>query len=204
MGLSDILKNKKQQQEEKVKEKVQYFMTLVNVYIQASSAATLGIMNLQQLPQLKVLKQKFKIPTEGGRLGLAEKKYVANVMKTEYKLSDSFYDEIDTSIKKCCKKVNDLQSYGIWFQTLLQELMTAVSLDMQVGLRLPLVFRKWMKSMMKESVHKILTSGDFKSADLRQSAANVRVYAEKLHLSENWLTDICYVYIILARGSQMK
>ena len=61
MGLSEVLKARKKKKEEFVKEKVQNFITLINVYIQASSAATLGIMNLQQLPQLKVLKQKFKI-----------------------------------------------------------------------------------------------------------------------------------------------
>lgn len=203
MGLSEVLKARKQKKEEFVKEKVQNFITLLNVYIQASSAATLGIMNLQQLPQLKVMKQKFKIPTEG-RLGIAEKKFVASKMKEEYKLTDTFFAEIDNSIKKCCKKVMDLQPYGVWFQSLMQDVMMAVSLDVQVGLRLPLVFRKWMKSMIQESVHKIVTSGDFKNPDLIKSAINVRTYKEKLHFSEDWLTDVCFVYIILARGSKMK
>lgn len=204
MGLSDFLKKKRQAKEEKVKEKLQNFMTLVNVYIQASSAATLGIVNLQALPQLKVLKQKFKIPTEGGRLGLAEKKYVAKLMDTEYKLKESFFNEIDSSIKKNCKKVNDLQPYGIWFQSLLQDIMTAISLDMQAGLRLPMVFRKWMKSMMKDSIHKIVSGGAMKSADLMKTAANVRTYKEKLNLSEDWLLEICYVYVVLARGAKVK
>ncbi|MCQ2225401.1 MAG: hypothetical protein MJZ14_06710 [Paludibacteraceae bacterium] len=204
MGLSDFLKKKRQAKEEKVKEKLQNFMTLVNVYIQASSAATLGIVNLQALPQLKVLKQKFKIPTEGGRLGLAEKKYVAKLMDTEYKLKESFFNEIDSSIKKNCKKVNDLQPYGIWFQSLLQDIMTAISLDMQAGLRLPMVFRKWMKSMMKDSIHKIVSGGVMKSADLMKMAANVRTYKEKLNLSEDWLLEICYVYVVLARGAKVK
>ena len=203
MGLSDSLKEKRKQQEEKVKEKVQSFMTLVNVYIQASSAATLGIIDLRQLPQLKVLKQKFKIQTEG-KLGIAEKKYVANLMKTEYKMSDSFFEEIDASIKRCCKKAEQLQSYGIWVQSLLQDALTAISLDMQVGLRLPLIFRKWIKSMMKDSVHRIVSGNDLKSTDVIQSAANVRNYMDKLKLSEDWLTEISFVYIILARGGKMK
>lgn len=203
MGLSDSLKEKRKQQEEKLKEKVQSFMTLVNVYIQASSAATLGIIDLRQLPQLKVLKQKFKIQTEG-KLGIAEKKYVANLMKTEYKMSDSFFEEIDASIKRCCKKTEQLQSYGIWFQSLLQDALTAISLDMQVGLRLPLIFRKWIKSMMKDSVHRIVSGNDLKSTDVMQSAANVRNYMDKLKLSEDWLTEISFVYIVLARGGKMK
>lgn len=204
MGLTDILKAKRQKKEEFVKEKVQNFITLINVYIQASSAATLGIVNLQQLPQLKVLKQKFKIPTEGGRLGIAEKKFVASKMRTEYKLDDGFFAEIDSSIKRVCKKMTDLQPYGIWFQGLMQDLMTAVSLDVQAGLRLPMIFRKWMKSMIADSVHKISAGEGFKNADLLKSAANVRAYKEKLHLSEKWLTDICYVYVVLARGSKVK
>lgn len=204
MGLTEILKAKKEKKEEIVKEKVQNFITLINVYIQASSAATLGIVNLQQLPQLKVLKQKFKIPTEGGRLGVAEKKFVASKMQEEYKLDDSFFSEIDSSIKKVCKKMTDLQPYGIWFQSLMQDLMTAVPLDAQVGLRLPMVFRKWIKSMIAESVHKISSNGEFKNADLIKSAVGVRTYKEKLHFSEKWLTDICYVYVILARGGKVK
>ncbi|MCQ2230910.1 MAG: hypothetical protein MJZ30_03535 [Paludibacteraceae bacterium] len=204
MGLSDYLKKKRKEQEDSAAESIKNYMSLVNVYIQASSAAVLNIIDLRQLPQLKVLKQKYKIPTEGGRLGLAEKKFVAERMQAEYKLPQSFFDEIDASIRKCCKKVTDLQSYGIWFQTLLQDAMTAVSLDMQVGLRLPLFLRKWMKSMLNDSMHRICTGGDFKSADLIKSAANVRLYKEKLHLSENWLSEICYIYAILARGGRMK
>lgn len=203
MGLKDSLLAKKQQQEEKVREQVQHFMSLVNVYIQASSAATLGIIDLRQLPQLKTLKQNFKIPTEG-RLGNAEKKYVANIMQKEYKFSDSFFSEIDGAIKKRCKRVEDLQTFGVQFQTLLQEAMTAVSLDMQMGLRLPLFLRKWIKSLMKESMHKIVTGNDLKSTDVIKSAANVRNFKDKLNLSENWLNEICYVYIILARGGKMK
>lgn len=203
MGLKDSLLAKKQQQEEKVREQVQHFMSLVNVYIQASSAATLGIIDLRQLPQLKTLKQNFKIPTEG-RLGNAEKKYVANIMQKEYKFSDSFFSEIDGAIKKRCKRVEDLQTFGVQFQTLLQEAMTAVSLDMQMSLRLPLFLRKWIKSLMKESMHKIVTGNDLKSTDVIKSAANVRNFKDKLNLSENWLNEICYVYIILARGGKMK
>lgn len=203
MGLKDSLLAKKQQQEEKVREQVQHFMSLVNVYIQASSAATLGIIDLRQLPQLKTLKQNFKIPTEG-RLGNAEKKYVANIMQKEYKFSDSFFSEIDGAIKKRCKRVEDLQTFGVQFQTLLQEAMTAVSLDMQMSLRLPLFLRKWIKSLMKESMHKIVTGNDLKSTDVIKLAANVRNFKDKLNLSENWLNEICYVYIILARGGKMK
>ncbi len=204
MVLTDFLKNKKQQKEEQVKQKVQDFISLINTYIQASSAATLGIMNLQQLPQLRVLKQKCKIATEGGRLGIAEKKYVAKLMEKEYKLPESFFSEIDSSIKKSCKKVNDLQPYGFWFQGIMQDLMMAVSMDVQAGLRLPLIFRKWMKSMISDSVHKIVTGGSFKNMDVQKSADNVRAYKEKLHLSESWLTEVCYVYVILARGSKVK
>lgn len=73
MGLSDYLKKKRKEQEDSAAESIKNYMSLVNVYIQASSAAVLNIIDLRQLPQLKVLKQKYKIPTEGGRLGLAEK-----------------------------------------------------------------------------------------------------------------------------------
>ncbi len=203
MGLSDSLKEKRKQQEEKVKEKLQYFMTLVNVYIQASSASTLRIIDLRYLPELKVLKQKFKIATEE-RLGVAEKKYVANVMQKEYKLPQSFFDEIDNAIKKNCKKVDDLPRFGGIFQSFLNDGMTAVTMDMQVGMRLPLIFRKWMKKMMKDSVHKIASGESMSSTELTQMAARVRGGMDKLKLSEDWLTEICYVYIILARGSKVK
>ena len=50
------------------------FMTLIRVYFQAVMAADLGITNLAALPDLRIFKQTYKVPTQNNKLGIAEKK----------------------------------------------------------------------------------------------------------------------------------
>ena len=49
------------------------FMLLIRVYYQAVMAAQIGINNLAALPDLRVFKQTYKVPTQNNRLGLGEK-----------------------------------------------------------------------------------------------------------------------------------
>lgn len=203
MGLTDKLQKKKENLEEKVRTKVEDFNMLIRVYLQASFAANLGVMDFRMLPDLKLLKQKFKIPTQV-RLGVAEKAYVANIMKTEYKLTDSFFSEIDSSIKRVCKKQQDMQSYFGLFQAISQELFTALASEMQWTLRLPGFFSGLIKSSTKSSIHKILTENDFKAMDVRKAAMNVRNLKEKLKFSEDWLFQFSYPVLMLSKGAKVK
>ena len=92
------------------------YMMLVRVYFQSVLASRLGINNLAMLPDLRTYKQTFRVPTLNNKLGLGEKVSVRKTMKNIYKVDDSFFDEIDASIKKNCKKMQDVQPYLYQFQ----------------------------------------------------------------------------------------
>lgn len=203
MGLTEKLQKKKENLEQTVRTRVEEFNSLIRVYLEASMAVNLGVMDIRMLPDLKLVKQKFKIPTQS-RLGVAEKEFAKKMMVAEYKMTDNFFKEIDTSIKKVCKKQQDMQKYFFLFQSLSQDLFLALSSEMQWTLRLPSFFSGIIKSSTKDSVHKILTSANFKAADVRKSAVNVRDLKEKMNLSEDWLFQFAYPVLMLSKGSKVK
>lgn len=203
MGLTEKLQGKKEKMEQEVRARIEEFNSLISVYLQGAAAMQLGIMDLRMLPQLKILKQRFKIPTQG-RLGNAEKNYVSKLMMNEYKIPESFFKEIDASIKKVCKRQQDLQTYSVYFQNLSQNLFFAVASEMQITLRLPAFFRSLIKSSMKDAVHKVLTGVDFKAGDTRRAAIVVRELSEKMKLSEDWLFQYAYPVLMLSKGAKIK
>ena len=70
MGLFGLFKKKSD--ETKVGN-VEDFISLTRVYFQSVIATNLGITNIRFLPDVANFKRLFKIPTQGGKLGLAEK-----------------------------------------------------------------------------------------------------------------------------------
>ena len=203
MGLTDKLQSKKEALEQQVRERVEEFNTLVRIYLQATMAANLGIVDFRMLPDLKLLKQKFKIATEG-KLGVAEKKYVRKLMMNEYKMNESFFNEIDSSAKRVCKKQQDMPNYFYLFQGFSQAMFMSVTNEMSMALRLPAFFNGLIKSSAKDAIHKVLTSNDFKAADARQAAVNTRSLKEKLNLSEDWMLQYVYPVIMISKGSKVK
>ena len=84
------------------------FMTLIRVYLQAEIAGNLGITNINMLPDLATFKRGLKIQTQGNKLGVAEKARCKKMMNQMYGISDGFFKEIDTCIRKNCRNVNML------------------------------------------------------------------------------------------------
>ena len=98
---------------------MQDYMTLVRVYFQASIAANVGISNLAMVPDLRVFKSSFHVPTVNNKLGIGEKKYCQKMMQEIYGVNDNFFKEIDQSIRKNCRKMQDVQIYLLQFQNFL-------------------------------------------------------------------------------------
>ncbi|MBQ5680047.1 MAG: hypothetical protein IIV20_01045, partial [Bacteroidaceae bacterium] len=71
------------------------FMLLIRVYYQAAIAAQTGLNNLGALPDLRIFKQTYHVPTLNNKLGLGEKKHCRKLMQTIYGISDAFFTEID-------------------------------------------------------------------------------------------------------------
>ena len=82
------------------------FMTLIRVYYQAVIASNIGVTNINFLPDLAVFKRSLKIPTQNNKLGLAEKARCKKMLNDIYGLENSFFSEIDASIKKNCRNIN--------------------------------------------------------------------------------------------------
>ncbi len=175
------------------------FMTLIRVYLQADIAAQVGITNLAALPDLRVFKQTLKVPTLNNKLGLGEKKRCAKMLNEIYGISDKFTHEIDTSVKRRCKKIQDVQTYLLQFQGFSQDLMMLMGNIMQWKFRLPSFMRSALRTMTQKSVHDIMTKMDWKDDNVRRTAAQVRHYQQTLGFSEEWMTEYVFTTVMLAK-----
>ncbi|EFB93600.1 hypothetical protein HMPREF0647_02555 [Prevotella bivia DNF00320] len=175
------------------------YMTLVRVYFQASLASHLGITNLAMLPDLRTYKQTFHIPTVNNKLGVGEKASVSKTMKNIYQLDDNFFSEIDKSIKKNCKKIQDIQTYLIQFQGYTQELMMLIGNLMKFKLRVPGFFKKVIYSMTAKTVNDIFEKNDYSDPGVIKSVLAVRQYNKRLGFSQKWTTDFIHQIVLLAK-----
>ena len=175
------------------------FMTLIRVYFQAVMAADLGISNLAALPDLRVFKTTLKVPTQNNRLGLAEKTRCKKMLKELYGMNDSFTKEIDASIRKRCKKPQDVQTYMYQFQGFTQDLMMLTGNLMKFKLRVPSIFKSAIRTMTEKTVNDIFTKNDFSDAGVMKTVVAIRQYAQKLGFSQQWTTDFVYRVVMLAK-----
>lgn len=175
------------------------FMTLIRVYYQAVMAAQMGISNINFLPDMAVFKRTLKITTQNNKLGIAEKSRCKKMLIDIYGLSDSFFKEIDSSIKKNCKNVNDVKNYLFMFQGFSQDLMMVIGNLMQWKFRMPSVLKKMLRNMTEKTIHDILTKNDWKDDGVRKTCANIRQYQHALGYSEGWMTEYVYNIVLLAK-----
>ena len=175
------------------------FMTLIRVYFQAVMAADLGISNMAALPDLRVFKTTLKVPTQNNKLGLAEKSKCKKMLKEIYGMDDDFTKEIDQSIKKRCKKPQDIQTYMYQFSGFTQDLMMLTGNLMKFKLRLPSFFKSAIRTMTEKTVNDIFTKNDFTDAGVMKTVVAIRQYAQKLGFSQEWTTDFVYKVVMLAK-----
>lgn len=199
MGFFDKLFGKKKSEEEARVGGMEDFMTLIRVYYQSVMAAQMGINNLGALPDLRVFKQTFHVPTLNNKLGLGEKKHCQKLIMEMYNLPDSFFAEIDASIKKRCKKVQDVQPYFVMFQGFSQDLMMLMGNLMKWKFRLPSFFKNAMREMVAKQINQIMTKPTWKDEGVRRTCVNIRQYQQQLNYSEAWMTDYVYTIIMLAK-----
>ncbi len=175
------------------------FMTLIRVYYQSVMAAHVGINNLGALPDLRVFKQTFRVPTLNNKIGLGEKKHCQKLLMDLYNLPESFFAEIDSSVKKRCKKMQDVQPYFIMFQGFSQDLMMLMGNLMKWKFRLPGFFKSAMHEMVAKQIHQIMTRPVWKDEGVRRTCVAIRQYQQQLGYSESWMTEYTYTIIMLAK-----
>jgi hypothetical protein len=175
------------------------FMTLIRVYFQAVMASELGITNLAVLPDLRVFKTTLHVPTVNNKLGVGERNRCRKMLKELYSMEDSFFKEIDYSIKKNCRKIQDVQNYLYMFSGFTQDLMMLAGNMMKIKLRLPSFFKKALYGMTAKTVRDIFNKNDFNDAGVMKTCLTVRQYSQRLNFSEKWVTDFVYRVVLLAK-----
>lgn len=180
------------------------YMNLVRVYFQASMAATLGITNLAALPDLRVFKTTLHVPTVNNKLGVGEKSQCKKMLKDLYGTDDNFFKEIDQSIRKNCRKIQDVQAYLIQFQGFTQDIMMLMGNLMKFKLRLPSIFKKAIYTMTEKTVTDIFTKNDYKDAAVMKTVLQIRAYDKRLGFSQQWITGFVYQVVMLAKKEPRK
>ena len=196
MGLFDFFKKKQETQRVGGMED---FMTLIRVYYQASIAANIGISNIGMLPDLATFKRTLKVPTQNNKLGVGERSRCKKMIEDLYGMDESFFKEIDASIKKNCKKIQDVQPFLFAFQGFNNDLMMLVGNLMTWKFRVPGFMNKLLHSMTEKVIDDIFTKNNWKDEATFRTVYSVRQYKEKLGYSQAWITEYVYKIITLAK-----
>ena len=175
------------------------FMTLIRVYFEASLAVNLGINNLGMLPDLRTFKTTLRVPTLNNKLGLGEKNQCRKMMREMYGLGDDFFKEIDQSMRKNCRKIQDVQPYMVQFQGFSQDLMMLVGNLMKFKLRLPSFMKKAIYTMTEKTVSDLFTKNDYTDPGVIKAVMAVRQYDKRLGFSQKWITNFVYQVVMLAK-----
>jgi len=200
MSIFSKLFGKKQAEEETPRVGgMEDFMTLIRVYYQAVMATNIGISNINFLPDMAVFKRTLKVPTQNNKLGIAEKSRCKKMLTEIYGLPDTFFKEIDASIKKNVRNINDVKTYLFMFQGFSQDLMMLIGNLMQWKFRMPGVFKKLLRGMTEKTVHDILTKTSWKDESVHKTCVAIRKYQHALGYSEPWINEYVYNIVLLAK-----
>ena len=175
------------------------YMQLVRVYFQASIAANVGIANLAMLPDLRVFKSTLHIATVNNKLGIGEKSACRKMLREIYGVDDNFFKEVDASIRKNCRKMQDVQVYLIQFQNFTQDVMMLMGNLMKFKLRLPSFFKNAIYKMTEKTVAEIFMTNDYSDAAVLKAVVAIRQYNQRLGFSQKWITDFVFQVVMLAK-----
>lgn len=178
---------------------MQDYMMLIRVYFQSAIASQVGINNIAMLPDLRLFKSTFKVHTERNKLGPAEKRVCSKMLRGMYGHNETFFKEIDKSIQKNCRKMQDVQTYLYQFQGFTQDLMMLMGNLMKFKLRLPSFFKKIIYTMTQKTVDDLFNKNDFDDPATLKAVASVRKYNQRLGFSQEWITDFVYQLVMLAK-----
>ena len=192
----------KKKKEEKSTEEIENLMLLLRVYYQATIAAQTGFNNIKVLNDLRFFKQTYHIATLNNKIGLSEKKQCQKMLQSIYGFSDRFFSEIDSSMKKSCRTIQDFQPYMLKYQDFTQNILMLI--PNLVGRKLAVLrfFPKLMKESINKSIHKMLTQTDWKDPSTRIAAIAVRKEQTSLRYSEAWICEFVNTIIPLGLKSQ--
>ncbi|MCD7936623.1 MAG: hypothetical protein LUG98_07165 [Tannerellaceae bacterium] len=205
MGIFSKLINKREEAAAETQSRAEEFITLIRVYYQSVMAVQLGITNMNVLADMALFKRMLKIPTQNNKLGLAEKGRAKKILMQDYDMDENFFKEIDQSVKRNCRTINDVQPYFFKFQGFCSDLFSLMENMMKWKFRFSMLFKKLLYKNTQNTIHEIVTRSEWKDINIQKAAWNIRKYKEALGYSEQWMTDFVYHVILLAsRGTKKK
>ena len=175
------------------------YMTLVRVYLQAAIAENAGITYLAMLPDLRMFKTTLHVPTLNNKLGVGEKKHCKKMLQDLYGTEDGFFKELDQSIRRNCRKIQDVQTYLIQFQNFTQDIMMLMGNLMKFKLRMPSFMKKAIYGMTEKTVSDIFNKNDYKDVGVMKTIVAIRTYNKRLGFSQKWITDFVFQVVMLAK-----
>ena len=114
-------------------------------------------------------------------------------------MDDSFFKEIDQSIRKNCHKLQDVNTYLIQFQGFTQDIMMLMGNLMKFKLRIPSFFKKAIYTMTEKQVNDLFVKNDYTDPGVMKAVLAVRQYNGRLGFSQKWITDFVYRVVMLAK-----
>lgn len=194
----------KESQDNSAQSAVEEFISLIVVYNQATVISNVGITNMKMVPEFANYKRIMKIPTVGGKLGLAEKGHIKKHMVSYYKMDPSFFKELDNSIKKNCKSVRDMQNYFFAYGNFTNDLLTFLSTEYQMRIQGALLFKALLRSTVKKSIADMMTKPSWKDYNTTTTVSRIRATAASLALSQEWMEEFVYQIYIQSRKKKKK
>ena len=121
------------------------------------------------------------------------------MLKELYGMDDNFTKEIEQSIRKRCKKPQDIQTYMYQFSGFSQDLLMLTGNLMKFKLRLPSIFKSAIRNMTEKTVNDIFNKNDFTDPAVMKTVVAIRQYDQKLGFSQQWVTDFVFRVVMLAK-----
>lgn len=199
MSIFSKLFGKKGQEGEVKAGGMEDFMYLIRVYYQSAMASQIGITNINMLPDMALFHRSLKIATVNNKLGIAEKSRCKKMLSQLYGLDEEFFKEIDTSIKRNCRSMNDVNGYFFQFQKFNESLMMLVGNLMKWKFRTPGFMKKALYALTEQTVTDILTKNKWKDEATYKTVAIVRQLQQSLGYSAKWMTDFVFNVLTLAK-----
>ena len=114
-------------------------------------------------------------------------------------MDDQFFKEIDQSIRRRCKKLQDVQPYMYQFQGYVQGIMMLTGNLMSYKMRLPGFMKKMLYQITEKTVNDIFNKNDFTDASVIKTVVEVREMNKRLGFSQQWTTDFVYRVVMLSK-----
>ncbi len=183
---------------------VEEFMSLIGIYNQAFIAQHVGITDIRKFPDLMMYKQVMRIPTVGGKIGVGERTYIRKWMCNKYGIEESFFKEIDSSIRRSCKNINDVQRYFVTFGTFTSDMLTFITEEYRWTLIGSIISKKILRSTVTDAVDKMVNKSNWKSAKAIIATNKVKDELAILRFSQEWMSELAYQVVVLSRRKGKK